>query len=190
MMLLLSALINSATTLAPNCKQEHQQALIFSATSLPQLNELQTKLPRTFVLRFTYAERRFVLQPEPVSAQAFLDLLPQSEAQEGSLYNNSAHDCASSAEEDQARDAAYDEAEQLAARALMFSPGRMDQYVHFGLFATEDVHSQYGSLSVPICRTFKMRFRQAVDRLTPENRLWFTKHIVDPDGCTNQMPEE
>jgi hypothetical protein len=85
---------------------------------------------------------------------------------------------------------AYDHLEAASARAVLLDPDAMDTYVRYGLVATGEAHSEYGSLSVRVCRRYPEQFRRSVRQLAPKDRRWFTAHILDPSTCRSQMAEE
>lgn len=180
----------STTPVSTHCLQEHQAAKILLSRDVAELDRDREALPPSFIFYLMHAYRRFQLEGSVGSAGLLLQALPQTKVEYTATYEIDAGDCAIAPGESRALDAAYDGMELIAAKALLLSPANMDQYVRFGIFATQDVHSRFGALTVPVCRAYPRAFKRSVMRMPSKDRSWFTTHIFDAWHCTNRMPEE
>jgi hypothetical protein len=173
------------------CAQQRAIAELLSSNAIQNLASHAHNPDLPFAVRLYAAYRVFELNPHSKdAAMKFLNLLPKTEQEGISIYEISGHDCDTTAAEDLKLDTGYEGLEPLAARAILLTPVEMDTYVRYGLVTTMDVHSHYGSRSVPVCRSFPTLFRSAVDRLPKKDRAWFDRHILDPRNCRVMMAEE
>ncbi len=147
----------------------------------------------SYSAQLIFASRAFDLHPNDAKdAVRLLDLIPKNDAQETVWLNLADGLCpGESFEEMKILGRLRDNLPRAFARAVLIAPDKMQDYVSYAIEAVQDPHNDYAVQMRTVCKERHEAFQEAVNKLSPRDRDWFPKHILDPAGCrVRALPEE
>lgn len=172
------------------------------ARSSAALADLQKKAGTDFSTQLVFAARRLELNPSDVTAaNGLFDLLPKYEVDPGEedpirsawLDLAGLQACASGEIPDRDLKPLFllqDRLPRLVVRAVLVSPGRLPELLaRTQLFITPE--SDFTIQMQTLCRKRHQPFVNAVNGLSPRDKLWFENQIFNPTSCRAiYLPEE
>jgi hypothetical protein len=69
------------------------------------------------------------------------------------------------------------------ARALKLFPRFLPAFIGYGRLAIRDHHDNYPNWAARVCRSNPNRFLEAFETLSPEDRHYVAKYVIQPSGC-------
>lgn len=69
------------------------------------------------------------------------------------------------------------------AHALEVCPRFLPAFIRYGILAMPNPHDRYANWAVQMCRSNPSRFLGAFQTLSPDDRRYIAKHIIQPRGC-------
>jgi len=70
------------------------------------------------------------------------------------------------------------------ARSLKLYPGFLPAFIRYGLIAANSpAEDDYPNWAARVCRSNPGRFLKAFETLSPKDRHYIAKHIIQPKGC-------
>jgi hypothetical protein len=132
-----------------------------------------------------FAARSFELQPRSKSAAiALLKLIPRDDEQQLVLVTLGESLCdGESVAEMMVQSRIGERLSHDFSKAVLLVPEMLPKYVAYASTSVHDPHSDYAVQMQAICRGKHAEFVKAVEGLPTDQRDWFVKHILNPDGC-------
>jgi hypothetical protein len=167
------------------CDQVHTIAHMALANSRAALAKAKHHAGENYRAEVVYAARSFELQPrDRDAAVSLLNLLPKDDTQHATLMTFGDSLC--DGESDAEMKSLSRLGERLArdfAKAVLLAPDKLPSYVSYAATSVGDPHSDYAVQMESVCRSKHSEFVKAVEGLPVDQRDWFVKHILNPDGC-------
>jgi hypothetical protein len=167
------------------CDQVHAIAQMARANSLAVLAKAKRNAGTSYRAEVVLGARSFELQPGNRSAAiALLELVPQNDVQHVTLMTLGDSLCDSESVADmKSLGRVGDRLPHDLAQAVMLVPDRLPGYVAYAATSVHDPHSDYAVQMQTVCRAKHPEFVKAVEGLPTDQRDWFVKHVLNPDGC-------
>lgn len=167
------------------CNEVHAIALTSRASSLAELDKTKQSAGNSYRARMVFFARSFELQPgSRDAAVSLLNLLPQNDAQHTTLMTLGDSLCdGESVAEMKSLSRLGERLPRDLAKAVLLVPDKLPSYVGYASTSVGDPHSDYAVQMEAVCRAKHSEFVKAVEGLPTDQRDWFVKHILNPDGC-------
>ena len=167
------------------CNQVHTIARMALAKSYAALAREKHNAGSSYRAAIVYAARSFELQPsDRKNAVLLLNLLPQDDAQHATVMTLGDSLCdGESVAEMKSLSQLGERLGRNFAKAVLLVPDRLPGYIAYAPTSVHDPHSDYAVQMESVCRAKHSEFVKAVEGLPTDQRDWFVKHVLNPDGC-------
>ena len=167
------------------CDQIHAIARASSASSLAALAKEKQNAGSSYRAGVVLAARSFELRPQDKhAALALLNLIPQDEGQHTTWMTMGDSLCDDESVADmKSMGKLRDHLPRDLAKAVLLVPDKLPSYVGYASTSVGDPHSDYAVQMQSVCRAKHSEFVKAVEGLSTDQRDWFVKHILNPEGC-------
>lgn len=169
----------------PNCREISAIARTAGAKSSRAAVEEMQKAGDSYRAQVVFAARSFELHPmDKRAAVRLLNLIPQDDAQHTAWMTMGDSLCdAESVGEMKLLGALGERLPHDLAGAVLLVPDKLPGYVAYAPTSVQDPHSDYAVQMQTVCRGKHAEFVKTVEGLPTDQREWFVKHILNPDGC-------
>lgn len=191
--LLCLASARSALAQDVNCEEIGAMAKIARARSSATVTAGKEKAGDSYRAQVVFAARSIELRPTDKNfAVLLLDLIPQDDGQQSTWLTLGDSLCSVESVADMKSLSQLGEhLPRDLARAVLLAPDKLPNYVAYASTSVQDPHSDYAVQMQNVCRANHHAFVKAVEELPADKMDWFTKHILNPDGChALALPEE
>ena len=167
------------------CSEVHAMARISRATSLAELDKAKQNSGGSYRTQIVLSARSFELQPgSRDAAVSLLNRLPQDDAQHATLMTLGDSLCdKESVVEMKSLSRLGERLPRDLAKAVLLVPDKLPGYVAYASTSVRDPHSDYAVQMQTVCRGKHAEFVKTVEGLPTDQRDWFVKHVLNPDGC-------
>jgi hypothetical protein len=169
----------------PSCQEVGVIAKMASASSVSWLATLHARAGSSYQADIVFAVRAFELQPKSrTAATRLLALLPKSDDEVNALLTLGDSLCEAELIQDmRVLSRIRDRSPHAFANAVLIDPTSMLEYVRYGVKAVRDPHSDYAIRMQAVCKAKHAAFTAAVAQLPEQQMQWFTKKVLEPNGC-------
>jgi len=145
-----------------------------------------TEIPRPEVVaRIVYYTNLLRLRPGDRGAScALLENIPATDDEyerlttlDGNLYQDETD------AETGAVGQAYWHMSRNLARALKVCPRFLPVFIRYGVLAMPNPHDDYPNWAARVCRSNPSRFLKAFETLSPKDRHYIARYVIEPEGC-------
>lgn len=169
----------------PNCGEIVAMARMAGAKSSAAVAAEKQKAGDSYRAQVVFAARSLELRPgDNKAAVLLLSLIPQDGGQHTTWMTMGDSLCSAESVADMGSLGGLGEhLPRDLARAVLLVPDKLPGYVSYAPTSVQDPHSDYAVQMQAVCRGKHSEFLKAVEGLPADQRDWFVKHILNPDGC-------
>jgi hypothetical protein len=169
----------------PNCGEIAAMARMARAKSSTTAAAERQKAGDSYRAQVVFAARSLELRlGDTTAAVLLLNLIPQDDGQHTTWMTMGDSLCdAESVDEMKSLGALGDRLPHDLARAVLLVPDKLPEYVAYAPTSVQDPHSDYAVQMQTVCRGKHAEFVKTVEGLPTDQRDWFVKHVLNPDGC-------
>jgi hypothetical protein len=169
----------------PNCDQTAAMARMARAKSSVAVIAEKQKAGDSYRAQVIFAARSLELRPtDKAAAVLVLNLIPQDDGQQTTWMTLGDSLCDSESVADmKSLGRVGDRLPRDLAQAVLLVPDRLPGYVAYAATSVHDPHSDYAVQMHTVCQAKHSEFLKAVEGLPTDQKNWFVKHVLNPDGC-------
>ena len=166
--------------------ERHTLVVMATCKTIRCVKAAYTEIPRPeAVARIVYYTNLLRLRPGDRAAScALLEDIPATEGEyerlttlDGNLYQDETD------AEIGAVGQAYWHMSRSLAHALKVCPRFLPAFIRYGILAMPNPHDDYPNWATRVCRSDPTHFLEAFETLSPKDRHYIAKHIIQPKGC-------
>lgn len=167
-----------------DCGQIGAMARMVRAKSSAGLTMEKRKAGDSYRAQLVFASRLLELHPTEQHAVLLLNLIPKGDEQQTVWMTLGDSLCSAEPVSDMKSLGRLGESlPRNLARAVLLVPDKLPGYVAYAPTSVQDPHSDYAVQMQTVCRGKHAEFVKAVEGLPTDQRDWFVKHVLNPEGC-------
>jgi hypothetical protein len=169
----------------PNCSEVAAIANMARANATDKITVAKRAAGNSYRAEVIFAARSYELrQQDKQAALALLNLLPQDDEQNAAWMTMGESLCDNESVADMSSIGRLGERlPRDLAKAVLLVPNKMPSYVSYASISVHDPHSDYALQMEAVCRADHADFVKAVEGQSTDERDWFVKHVLNPEGC-------
>jgi hypothetical protein len=166
------------------CGALHSMLELARADSFASLMANRPRIDEGYRGRLVFAFKLFDLSRDSKSAEHLLSMLPKNEREYQIWITMGDALCDSETVSDmEAMQKLSLGFSSLASQAAILHPAGIPSLLRTVMLSVQDPHSDLALKLEPICRSRHAAFREAMQKMTPDNRAWFESRAFDVVQC-------